>query len=251
LDVEAPKRELDEAAGAELGALAVALARLHADGIGPFLEGLLSDPDDAVRAAAIEAMGILGGEQAKARQEAALADPSLAVRSAAAASLGRLGSAGVPGLSAAVKKSRPADVGWRNALARNLGETGSPLAVTPLAQLLRGGSAATAAAALGRLGAKEGTAPLLELLGDPRAPGQVEALEAVGQIGGPDAGSMLATALASDRPEVRAAAARSLGRIKYEPASPRLEALRSDYYGEVRRAAVEALAKLPAPNRGR
>jgi len=250
---EDSKKELQEAeaSGEELGGLAVALARLHADGIGPFLEGLLSDSDEAVRASAIEAMGVLGGEQAKARQEAVLADPSARVRTAAAAGLGRLGAAGVPGLSAAVKKSRPADVEWRSVLARSLGDTGSPQAVAPLAQLLLGGSAATAASALGRLGAKEGAAPLLEHLGDPKALGQVESLEALGQVAGADAGPVLATALASDRPEVRAAAARSLGRIKYEPASPRLEALRSDYYGEVRRAAVEALAKLPAPGPGR
>jgi HEAT repeat protein len=235
----------------ELAAIAVALARLRTEGGAPLLASLLSDPDDQVRSAAVEAAGLIGGEGAPESVARALRDPSPAVRLAAAAVIPRFGAAAVPSLAGALQVADVADGPWRSALARALGDTGSADAVAPLAALLAGPQAPPAAAALGRLASRDGARPLVEFLEHPGALGRVEAIEALGQIGTADGGAVLVGELTSDRPEVRTAAARALGRLRYEAASGRLEALRSDYFGEVRRSSIEALARLPVRAPGR
>lgn len=235
----------------ELAAIAFALARLRTEGGAPLLASLLSDPDDQVRSAAVEAAGLIGGEGAPESVARALRDPSPAVRLAAAAVIPRFGAAAVPSLAGALQVADVADGPWRSALSRALGDTGSAEAVAPLAALLAGPQAPPAAAALGRLASRDGARPLVEFLERPGALGRVEAIEALGQIGTAEGGAVLVGELTSDRPEVRTAAARALGRLRYEAASGRLEALRSDYFGEVRRASIEALARLPVRAPGR
>jgi HEAT repeat protein len=243
--------DVDPSEAAELAAVAVALARLRAEGAGPFIVPLAADPDAAVRAGAVEALALLGGDAARVRAAEALSDPSPAVRAAAAAVLPRFGRAAVPALAEALRRSTPGDREERGALIRALGDTGSPEAVPAIAGLLDAAEAPAAAAALGRLGAKEGTQPLLDLLERGQALARVEAIDALGQIGSAAAGAPLVLELTSDRPEVRGAAARALGKLRHDGAAAGLEALRSDYYAEVRRAAVEALARLPVRAAGR
>lgn len=243
--------DLETGEAGELAAVAVALARLRADGAGPLASALAADPDETLRAAGVEALGLLGGEPGRKSATAALGDPSPRVRLAAATALAHSGAQAVPALAAALTRASPSDDEFREAAARSLAETGSPEAVAPLAALLDGPQAAAAAAALGRLSVREGAPPLLRLLEAPGGPGRAEAIDALAQLLGAEAGGALSGELTSDQPEVRATAARALGRIRFEGAASRLEALRSDYYGEVRRAAVEALARLPAGRPGR
>ncbi len=237
--------------GAELAAIAVALARLKAQEAESFALSLLAHPDPLVRAGAVESLGILGGDANRERLSQALGDPILVVRLAAAAALPRFRSASVAALAGAVRRARGGEPEWRIALARALGETTSPEAVKALSEMVEGPEAAAAAAALGRLGVKEAARPLLAMLERPQAFARVEAIDALAQLQAPEAGPSLANELTSDRPEVRASAARALGRLRFEGASAMLEALRSDYYVEVRKAAVDALARLPARGSGR
>jgi HEAT repeat protein len=237
--------------GAELAAIAGALARLRAQEAESFALSLMAHPDPTVRAGACEALGLLGGDANRERVSQALGDPSLRVRIAAAAALPRFHSASVSALSEAARRARPGEAEWRMALARALGETGSPEAVKALSEMLEGPEGPVAAAALGRLGVAEAVRPLLAVLERPHAVARVEAIDAIGQLPANDAGPALATELTNDRPDVRAAAARALGRLRFEGASAALEALRGDYYGEVRKAAVDALARLPARGGGR
>ena len=236
----------DAADAEEIAAVLVALARLGANGAARQALGLATDPDPCIRAGAIEALGVAGGEEAVALLAAALSDPHAAVRRAAAEALGRRGATAAAPLAAALARSGEGDAEGRLALVRALGDTGSPEAVAPLASLLAGPEAGAAAAALGRLGTREAVRPLLDLLQRRQALGRVEALESLAQVATAEAGPAIAGELTSDRPEVRTAAAQALGRLRHAGASAGLEALRGDYYADVRRAAVEALARLPS-----
>ena len=235
-----PERE-----AAELGALLAAAGRLRADGAEALLLPAANDPLPAVRAGVVEGLAALATPAAVAAVEGALADPDLGVRLVAADAVGREGTRGAAALARALGGA-PREPEWLAAIARALGDTGSPEVVAPLAALLDGPAAPDAAAALARLATPAAAAPLAALLDRAEAPARVEAIDALAQLGARDAAPAIAAQLTYDRPDVRAAAARALGKLRYEGASARLEALRSDYYGGVRRAAVEALAKLPA-----
>lgn len=228
----------------ELRALLPAAGRLRSDGAADQLQGLVRDPDDRVRAGALEGLVRLGGPAGLAALESGLGDPSLAVRLAAA------DAALVHGARAAGPLTRAAsgphlEPEWRAALAGALAGTGSADAVAPLAAALAGPGAPAAAAAFARLGAPAGAPPLAAALSRPEG-AHVELVEALAQLATSEWGPTFAALLTSDSAEVRAAAARALGRLRHEPASGRLEALRNDYHGRVRKAAIEALAKLPA-----
>jgi len=237
---------VDPGDAAEMGALAVALARLKAGGAPELAAALAQDPDGRLRAAGVEALSLAAPDEARSRLGALVADPDPAVRRRAVAALGAQGARAVPELAKALAVEDPNPEDFQEAVARSLGDTGAAEAVPPLASLLGGSAAKVAAQSLGRLGTREAAPPLLALLERRQALGRVEAIEALAQCASAEAGRSLAGELTSDRPWVRAAAARALGRIRYEPASASLEALRADYYADVRRAAVEALARLPA-----
>jgi len=237
--------EAEREASGELAEILVALARLHAEGAGALATARFGDPSAALRAAAVVALGTLGREEVS-RIGPALSDPSERVWTVAAEALGRIGPPAVPALARAAAEARADDPDRSAALARALGETGSPEAVEALAALARGPAAASAASALGRIGTRDAKSALAALLAGPGVAGRAEAIEAMGTLGVAEAAPEIARELTSDRPGVRAAAARALGRLRLDATGGWLEALRSDYDGEVRRAAMEALAKLPS-----
>jgi HEAT repeat protein len=230
----------------ELGALLSALGRLRATAAADLLLAGCAAAAPAVRAGAVEGIAFLGGDGIPRALTAALTDPDPAVRSAALAGLPRYGPAAVPPLRALAVGPSSGDAAWQAAIARALGQTGAREALDPLAALLRGAAPAAAAGAIAALGLSEGADPLVAHLARRDAPGRVEVLEALAQLAARGSGAAFEPELLSERPEVRAAAARAVGRLRYEPASARLEALRVDYDGRVRRAAIEALAKLPS-----
>jgi HEAT repeat protein len=234
----------------ELGALLAAGGRLRGEGMEPLLRRALGDPAPPIRAGAVEGLGGYAGSSATLVFETALGDPAAAVRTRAAGALAGLGEAGVQPLIKAASATRPDEVSWREVLADALSQTGAPEATAGLAALLGGGSTASAAQGLARLGAAGGARPLAEWLARGDGPELAVVAEALGSLGGAEAGPVLAGLLTHDRAQVREAAIHGLGRIRFEPASTRLEALRADYHGRVRRAAVEALARFPARRPG-
>jgi len=235
---------------AELGSLLAALGRLRPSTAGGLLASAARDPSPAIRAGAVEGLGFLGGDAPAGALLSALEDPSEEVRYAALRVLPRYGPRAVPALAARAAASPRGDPRWCEALARALGETGSPDALPALGTLLEGAAPGAAATAVAILGVAAGAEPLLAHLAGKDATGRVEALDALAQLATRNAGPALEAELLSERADVRAAGARAIGRLRYEPASARLEALRVDYDGRVRRAAIEALAKLPSGRPG-
>ena len=242
-----PTREDDRE---ELGTLLKALGQLQSADARTLHLAAVGDPSTTIRAAAVEGLGYLGGAAPAPELLRALTDTSERVRLAALRVLPRYGPGAVPALAEAVRAAGGRDGHWSDALARALGETGTPEALAPLALLLEGPAPGAAASAIAAVGVPPGAEPLLAHLARKDAPGRVEALDALAQLASGNAGPAMEAELLSETPEVRVAAARAIGRLKYEPASHRLEALRVDYDGRVRRATIEALARLPSGRPG-
>ena len=236
--------EAEHEAAEEVAEVLVALTRLRADGAGALAAARLGDASSILRAAAVEALGTRGRDEV-GRIGPCLSDPAARVWTAAAEALGRIGPPAVPALAHAAAEIRSDDAERAAALARALGETGSPEAVAALGALSRGPAPAAAAAALGRIGTRDAKTALLEMLARPRVEGRAEAIEALGALEVAEAAPEIARELTSDRPDVRATAARALGRLRQDSGGW-LESLRSDYDAQVRRAATEALSRLPS-----
>jgi HEAT repeat protein len=242
-----PTREDDRE---ELGTLLTSLGQLGSPNARTLLVAAVGDPSTPIRASAVEGLGYLGGGAPAAELVAALTDPSERVRLAALRVLPRYGPGAVPALAEVAGGAGGRDAHLSEALARALGETGTPEALVPLGLLLEGPAPGAAATAIAAVGDAAGAEPLLAHLARKDAPGRVETLEALAQLASRNAGPALEAELLSETPDVRIAAARAIGRLKYEPASHRLEALRVDYDGRVRRATIEALARLPSGRPG-
>jgi HEAT repeat protein len=136
------------------GLLVDSLLRLG-PGATEHLAAALATGSPHVRAVAAETLGLLGTTEAAAALLAALADPAATaeVRARAAGALGRIGTpAAIDPLIGCLDPDEPP--GLRTAAAKALGELSSPRAVPHLVGLLAGPYplAATAAAALARLG---------------------------------------------------------------------------------------------------
>lgn len=182
------------------------------------IRGLLSDPDEDVRAAALDAVLVLHTDDASERAASALDDPSSSVRAIAARGLGDLGDpAAVPRLAARLASDPEASVRRR------------------------------AAEALEMLGGPEAEAALSEALVDASRPVRLAAARACGAIDPVGCVEALATVVLNDADwEVRVAAARAIGRSGRYDAGVVLEAATRDPNEFVRAAARAALASLPA-----
>nr|WP_301662722.1 HEAT repeat domain-containing protein [Methanoculleus sp. FWC-SCC1] len=172
----------------------------------------LRDPDETIRAAAVEALRAMG-EAAVDPLIGALSDKAYVVRIAAAEALG--------------------DMGYQRA-------------VPPLIAVLRDTDQdvrIAAAAALGRLADPRAIRPLIALFDDPYYGVRNAAADALAAIG-EDAFDALVAVL-GDRPVVvRITAARALGEMKDRRAVPPLVDLLSDPAAEVRWAAAQAVGGL-------
>jgi HEAT repeat protein len=200
------------------------------DLVGPFVQLLLNDPSQSVRAAAAAALGpfVLAGEleeidasQAMRAEEALLAvlhsdTELLEVQCRALESIAYSAELGVRQLiedgyyspyeemhaSALMAMGRSADTRWRGAVRAELDN--------PTAEVR-----AEAARACGELEARAALPELLELLGDEAKPVRLAAMFALGRIGGKDAEEALAAMTLSEDPDEVEAAELALEEVTF------------------------------------
>ncbi len=184
------------------------LSRMGRSALTP-LVAALGDADDAVRRAAVEALGDLGDSGAVRPLIGALGAGDFGLRIAAAESLVKLGHPGaVDPLIALLQDPRP-QLRWT--AAEVLGKLGDQRAVEPLMAALKDSERLvrwSAAEALGNLGDGRAAEPLATALDDPMV--CQKAAEALGKLG--DAGlDHLISALRENDALVRRSASNALG----------------------------------------
>jgi HEAT repeat protein len=221
---------------------AVELGKLGAREAIPALDHAIEDPDESVRAAALEALSTMQIEDAPLHEDAiisaivdALRDESPDVRRAAAAELLRRQSPDVvrmlgDALSSSTLREPALDV---------LSQMGS-VAIDPIVDLLAAANGFRPAlgAALARVAGPEHFVAELSMLDPTRRRRAVEALAALGQT------HEVARALLDPEPEIRARGAELLGELGDDRARDDLERAVYDPVSEVCEAARGAIARL-------
>jgi HEAT repeat protein len=195
-----------------------------------FLSGALSNPSEAVRRAALDALAEVGRSRGVDSVAFALADEELAVRRVAIAALGRIraedGSApGVPHLVDLIQRSQDSEL---VAVAlRALGEAGDPHTVSVLRPLTRSERplvAVSAVEALAQLSGPRRIDALLEGLVHPDAEVVKATMLALSDAPDPRVVAHLGACLDHEAWDVRRLAADLLGRVSGEPALALLRA---------------------------
>jgi len=218
-----------------------------------FCAALRAEPPTR-RAAAAEALGLVGDAQAVALLLEALRDPHEWVRWTAATALGLLGGPAVPALSEALRDPSPH---VRSLAAMALGQTGESGAAERLREALADGAwpvRQAAVQALERLGASQSVPDLCRALGDPHVRVRGAAAQALGRVGDVRALDSLGRAAQSADWELRWAAAESfkhlLTRLAQNPQAAALASLRRlDRRGldpDLRRAVRQAMRRIQA-----
>lgn len=132
--------------------------------------------------------------------------------------------------------------------ARELGETGSHLAVDELIALLEDSDRNVrreAVQSLSRIGAEEAVNPLLECVGNPSSDIAEEAVEALGAVPSSLSLNILVTLLHDERPGIRRSAVVALDRIGDKRAETALEALLAhERDPAIIQSVIEALARM-------
>ena len=127
-----------------------------------------------------------------------------------------------------VRMGKSSNPSVRARAARELGETGSHLAVDELIALLDDSDRNVrreAVQSLSRIGAEEAVNPLLECVGNPSSDIAEEAVEALGAVPSSLSLNILVTLLHDERPGIRRSAVIALDRIGDRRVEPALEAL--------------------------
>lgn len=213
------------------------------------LEALLRDAEPAVRCAAIEALGAVGGAEvvppllAAARHADGVRPEAeaAAVREAVIAALAATGEAGVPGLLEAVADRQPR---VRECVVAALGAIGGERAADGLTRALNDDRSALrqlAAKALGRAAGGRAVEPLARALGHKDAATRRAAAEALGETGSDEAVPELQRALADSDRGVQAAVVQALAALGRGGAIDALVAALARPEREVRQAAAQAL----------
>ncbi len=147
-----------------------------------------------------------------------------------------------------VRMGKSGNPSVRARAARELGETGSHLAVDELIALLNDSDRNVrreAVQSLSRIGAEEAVAPLLECVGNPSSDIAEEAVEALGAVPSSLSLNILVTLLHDERSGIRRSAVIALERIGDRRAETALEALLVHEREQgIVRSAIEALAKM-------
>jgi HEAT repeat protein len=224
-------------------AAAAALGRIGGADAGEALFGALNDPA-ASTAAAVALAGM--AEAPAGRLAELLAGGSEVERRAAATALGTV-AAPVDGtvLIAALADKTPV---VRRAAVDALGQRAEPMAVPQLLALLTdddqpGALRARAAAALGRIGAREAVEPLIRALRQDVGPVRLKAADALGRFRSESAIAALAHTAGSDADAaVRAVAVEALAEIG-PPATPALAVLLNQVERRERLAVIHAIGR--------
>lgn len=216
------------------------------------LAALLTDRSADVRSAAARALGKVGDEHAAGPLLDALTGPTAVPAGIIGMALLDLGTPALPTLRGALTSPVPivgslaadllglhGDAGAASALEAVLDDRRTP------EELCR-----SAAAALGRIGSPNSTAPLTRVLGGSRAPGvRCCTAEALGRIGDPAALPVLIRGLGDVLPEVRAASADAMNLLGSEGRAMLETIAGTD--GPAADAARASLQALPVPSGAR
>ena len=173
----------------------------------------LSDPASGIRNAAVKALGETRSELAVAPLMMVLLDESSSLRSPAAAALARLGRIALPGLTTALRDTRPS--------------------VRVLA-----------AQALGEAGLKESVPALIDLAKTDSSAARGDAIEALGRIGDPVAIDAITGGMSNGSVVVRRKAARALASLRDSRVVAALITGLADRDAEVRQSAATGLAEI-------
>ncbi|MBM3263449.1 MAG: MFS transporter [candidate division Zixibacteria bacterium] len=143
------------------------------------------------------------------------------------------------------------DADERAQAARELGNTGSPLAVDELVKLLGDAERTVrreAVRSLGHIRDERAISPLIESIGDPASDVAEEAVEALGAIPSPLSLNVLVTLLSDHNPSIRKSAVLALGRIRDSHAQEAISRLlETEPDPQVVLAAVESLSRIGDP----
>lgn len=147
-----------------------------------------------------------------------------------------------------VRMGKSSNPSVRARAARELGETGSHLAVDELIALLNDSDRNVrreAVQSLSRIGAEEAVNPLLECVGNPSSDIAEEAVEALGAVPSSLSLNILVTLLHDERPGIRRSAIIALDRIGDRQAEAALEALlEHERDPAIVQSALETLARM-------
>jgi len=220
----------------------------------PDVRATLRSKDPRVRAAALGALGQIGNTAPEVLR-GALSDPDESVRNAAVEACLRtarrqLSASTAPDQARSLYQAVLAQGGTEAALIgalTGLGELGDPAAVAEVTPLLGHDSRRVriaAATALGRLSGTEATTKLAEALrgADPYV--VIAGLQALGARGGPEALAAVRSLAADPNREVRLKALWALGRLRSAAAIPDLKAATRDADPEIKAAALDAYVQL-------
>lgn len=193
------------------------------------LTGALQDKEAVVRAASIDALGVMHAGAARIA-ELLVKDPSPQVRAQAAISLTYLADPSTE--DALVQALEDSEQTVRLSTARTLGNLRSQKAVKRLSEMLVSEDVTTrqaAAAALERIASHESLEPLKKASGDPDPTVRQQAVRGLASIGDKSAIDTLKARLQDAEPQVKVQAAMGLGRLGDASGLPiGLELLASD-----------------------
>jgi HEAT repeat protein len=215
-----------------------------AEAVDPLLAVLKVDGEDKVKAAAAEALGLIGEVRSVKTLLSYFDTDDTLVRNSVVRSLIRLADeTAVDGIARYLKHS---DKKVRVLAAYTLGHVQSTRGTEKLLRALRDDSFAVREAvikALGELGDDKALEALMRASADPHRYPQVWVIEALGKLRSATAVPLIAKALTASDPEVREAAANALGRLRVKESVPALIAALDDRDSTVRRAAAVSLEK--------
>ena len=214
----------------------------------PALIDALSDPNGAVRMAAVKSLGELEDPRAIAALGKALREDSDArVRRAAAEALGEIDdSRAVPHLVAALRGERVADV--REAIVRSLAEIDDPSAIAAVAAVVGDSSVGVrraAASALKEFEDPSALPALLSMVRDTDAEVRREVAEGLGDLESPQTLDALVALSRDSNADVRAAAVDGLGDLEDPRTLTALLAALRDSDADVRSQAADAIHNIP------
>jgi HEAT repeat protein len=213
---------------------------------GPEVLSCLSDPDQAVRALACDALARIGNPSAVPSLFPLLGDPSPRIVQAAIAAIQSLGSPETERLALAAARSSSREV--RRAAFRIITYFGYTSALDLLIEAIHGSDERLRDGAVHGLPFIEDPRAMEALLATARhenARTRAAAMRALGQCRGePRVTATLQEGLTDPDAWVRYYACQSLGRLAFEPAAEAIAALFNDDAGQVRVAAVEALSHM-------